>query len=558
MNRGRTTHVRDRTENLVSDKVRQLIECKRITRRQASTLNWWQIKALENQDIFDKVNTGTLDIRLAHVPELQDHVDKGLITLEQAINLDSWRARNLDSKEVKGLIDENRITLEQALKFLYWEKDGRVHENKDYIKQGLITLEQVLNLEAWQVHFLNFPWVRILIQQTDNHVMDQILALSKVDADSLVENPLKVVANKRILGYIKQGLITLELAINLTEWQVGALSSKGIRELININTVTINQILEYTDDRLHYLITADSETLQRLRQGEITVHDVLNQNFNQRIQINNGQSTHTASVHKSVSDSANKLFDGYSYKLNGVGLKNEIEELSSWVQLLPNDSLKNQAAKRAITRITDVEYIFTDPGSCISIRQLLALIWIAINDNNEEKLENAKQSLVDALDWIQRGYNKSILGIDDGGLDRPICIAGTFNKLVEGMAGILPECELIFVTMETAGLKLPIVVKEEALKYLEIAKQGELESFPQLLERIKNEGVEVIWDKVQEKVKTRMFEEFGSLFPGGPDSEGFHSFIETGKDTDLGQLPSDQFSQSEEGDPEETRNTFTP
>jgi hypothetical protein len=68
--------------------------------------------------------------------------------------------------------------------------------------------------------------------------------------------------------------------------------------------------------------------------------------------------------------------------------------------------------------------------------------------------------LINGLYEIQRGYNLNEQGIDNQGNDRPICIAGTFNKLMETLqVACVEEAQIIYITKETATLKLQASLK---------------------------------------------------------------------------------------------------
>lgn len=152
-------------------------------------------------------------------------------------------------------------------------------------------------------------------------------------------------------------------------------------------------------------------------------------------------------------------------------------------------------------------------------------------------LDDAKQALVCALYESQRGYNLDDAGNDKGDEDRTICAAGTFNKLIEKVAEILKDCELIFISKSTAALKLPIIVREAANDYLSSLANPqtieELLSFTQLIDQIKENGVDIIWDQIKQKVTDRMMSEFGVLFP---KRQEMVDFVDGGKYSSLGDL----------------------
>ena len=257
--------------------------------------------------------------------------------------------------------------------------------------------------------------------------------------------------------------------------------------------------------------------------------------------INDGQSTHNASVHQAVSKSAERLAERYQLMIDRAGLENVILRIQSYVDRLSDDSEKNQAAKRCIRRITDQSYTYTDRSSQITTRQLLALTFLAIGDdgNRVGTLEDARTKFVEGLYEIQRGYNLSDTGVDQGGQDGSICSAGTFNKLIEKLQGIHPDCQIIFITRETASLKLPIVVREEAMRYMELLADPntaqKFRAFTQLVSQVKKHGVEVIWDQIKGNVANRMFDEFSSLYRDRAD-HSFTGLIEAGQYTELPDL----------------------
>lgn len=271
--------------------------------------------------------------------------------------------------------------------------------------------------------------------------------------------------------------------------------------------------------------TNPSELLRQFVNQQLEINQQ-NQGVNinrERITINDGQSTHYASVHQSVSDSASKLFNLYGQWIEAAGLQNILQMIVDYIRQLPDDSLKNMAAKRCIERIINLSH--TDLGSDLTIQQLLALSFLAVHDSAKRigDLADARKQFVEGLYEIQRGYNLSESGADYDGTDDPICNDGTFNKLIEKLEGIHPDVQVLHITPAIASLKLPIVVREVARDYLSsIAEPNTIEGFRrfmQLIEQIRqDEYVSVIWDQIKTKIVDRMFSEFGSLYHGKTDS----------------------------------------
>jgi hypothetical protein len=253
--------------------------------------------------------------------------------------------------------------------------------------------------------------------------------------------------------------------------------------------------------------------------------------------INAGQSTHTASVHQTVSESATRLMLSYGSEISDDNLDEKIKELSTWLNAQPDLSLKVRKAKSCLQRLTAPDYSFTDPSSQVSMKQLLALFWLAIHDDTRliGTLDDAKLRLIEGLYEIQREYNFSENGEDNGaGRDIPCCAAGAFNKMIEKGQGVHPDMVINFISIAGFSLKLPLVVREEAMAYLKSRASSNLGLLLKAIEAEDNaNSVGPIWAEIQDLVATRMFEEFGSLFGHDRTRPGFWTAIGAGEYCDL-------------------------
>lgn len=252
------------------------------------------------------------------------------------------------------------------------------------------------------------------------------------------------------------------------------------------------------------------------------------------VTINKKQSIHTASIHRSISESAIKLWNRYGAELSESNIEESIASIKKYIANLP-DSFINKAAKRCIERITRVNYIFTDPVSKVTLRQLLALSYLARHDKDKRQgsIEDANQQFIQGLYEIQRGYNLSAKNVDDRQADRPICTAGTFNKLMEKLSGIHPNVELIFMTNETAALKFQILVREEVKNYLQKLSKPETKegfhSFINLLKQLSEEGIEIIWNRIKPQVSDRLFAEFKTIYEDNKKHSDFLALVDSGQ-----------------------------
>ena len=346
---------------------------------------------------------------------------------------------------------------------------------------------------------------------------------------------------------IAAGTITLAQALDLTYEQRHNLESAEVRAYIAAGAITLAQALTLTYNQR--IALDDPETRRRLRDGEITIEDIMGGHAPHQAHagavvipnINDGQSTHNASVHQAVSESATRLYHRYQSMIDGPSLEQVISIIQDVANELSNLSEKNNAAKRCVLRITDPHHTFTDPVSQITTRVLLALSFTAICDADAllGDCNDAKAQFIEGLYEIQRGYNLSDTGLDQGGEDLPICPAGTFNKLIEKLQGIHPDCQIRFITRETASLKFPIVVREEAMRYIiSLASPNtldELQAFTHLMSQVKEHGVEVILDPIKATIANRMFDEFGGLYRDR-DDHSFTSLMDASQYTDLPDL----------------------
>jgi hypothetical protein len=165
------------------------------------------------------------------------------------------------------------------------------------------------------------------------------------------------------------------------------------------------------------------------------------------------------------------------------------------------------------------EYPYTDPKSRVTIKQLLALSWCAIHDNDlrEGTLDDAKQLFCEGLYEVQREYNISLdTEVDTGGLDTITCAGGEFNKIMEKLVTIHPDVRIDMVTHQIAGLKFKVVVKKAVQEYFAANANpqtaDEFVQFTQDIKQFNTDGVEAIWPAIKNEITTRMFDEFGSLY----------------------------------------------
>lgn len=266
--------------------------------------------------------------------------------------------------------------------------------------------------------------------------------------------------------------------------------------------------------------------------------------------LNGRQSTHTASVHATGSESAHRLWTRYQTILCAAGKIEQIMvEIGQDLNRLPAD-YKYVIAKRSWKRMMTGSFCeFTDPLSKVTLYQLIGLFWIALHDRAvghvpqsaantidfaQQKLPLALSLFVDALYELQRDGNMDTDGKDDlYPVDRlPSCASGSFNKLLEKLTGLHPDVQLLVVSKAGATTKLKHLVEVKAFEYtkaqiIATRDSGFVHPSPIVLD---DNLLASIWDNIQDEIAVELFQEYGSLFPKGAQSEAFISFVACGLD----------------------------
>jgi len=277
-----------------------------------------------------------------------------------------------------------------------------------------------------------------------------------------------------------------------------------------------------------------SVTLQKLFMAAAQPHPELTVRQS-RDQILSGfnaiQNTHSSSIHRSVSASAQRLMRRYG---SGLDYRKVLAALKSALHAL-EITPKHRAAQRGFENLMrDGRYL--DSGSGVYLGQLLALSYLAIQDDSKRmgSVADAQALLVDGLYEIQRGGNIQDDGLDNGNpVDIPICQSGAFNKILEKLNGIHADVEIYFVTHASASAKFPIVAKEEAYAYLRINStpitEAEYQKAQDMVQKLReDQTIEHIWSIIEPRVKDRIWEEFQDAYAGNIHAEKFIELMSYG------------------------------
>lgn len=301
-------------------------------------------------------------------------------------------------------------------------------------------------------------------------------------------------------------------------------------------------LFEHRDFWTDFRVIQNLDALEVVNQPIVRLHELQQEVIREPVeiqrQLNNSQSTHTASVHSSTSKSAARLKECYSTNDNSILLPNlsmarQVRNYDSNLVGQRTDEEILSSLNAAIDKLNRSTYI--DAQSLVYSSDLLMYCWSAVHDKAQWREgvteDTAVACFYAALYEIDREYALSESGVDNGrsGLQQA-CEGGSFNKLIEGLSKIHKLCEINFINPATAALKLPCVVIQELKKYL-------LQN-PCALEKLKVDGLSEIWPELKNEVLAVIQSEFSTLYPqeNGQVNPQLLALVEAGEYTDISQF----------------------
>lgn len=495
------------------------------------------VRAVTLLQQLDEVHCGTLlNSDVQNFITRPNHL--GTITFDTFLKLDKDHCIGLRAPDVRNLISSsNNAGAMTFAEFQQLSPDnyyilssaGVINAIRTFVPQGTTVFNALLQLDLNHIRALQNINVQNVIMQ-----LSRAGAMTFDAYRQLTENQLAMLTKPVICELILAGTLPFNTLQQLNDTGHFIIIFDYDTQIINllrtgiINFADREQFIALAneDNAEHLLQTihTNPQILADLIARRITILDVIRQLPRPAAAaINRPQSTHTASVHRSVSDSATRLLARYGRQLSNVeSVSNKIDDLEACVFSLTEEA-KQQAALRCIDRIRTID--FTDPASRVTLKKLLALAFTAIQDDSlrEGGYENALERLIVALYEIQRGYNLSDAPgeeyQDNGMRDNSICVPGSFNKLIEKLNSIHPDCEIIVESLPLLNLKLPVVVKEELRAYLSqlaisLQTAQEASTFTNLIQRIISEGIsDYIYEKIRANITNKILMEFPGLFP---------------------------------------------
>lgn len=251
--------------------------------------------------------------------------------------------------------------------------------------------------------------------------------------------------------------------------------------------------------------------------------------------INQAQSTHTKSVHKSVSESAVRLRN-YFHSNNIVYITHKsLDRLYLDISEAINNTDQSKKlyqilrlASKAVWRIKNESYgEFVDPMSGVMTRDLLAMIYecLFIEDVRTFTTPNGISHIVEEVDARNRLYQKLYEVANEYNLDENgniissksaayTCTPGCFNKVMEAGYTVINLIDILIITRDFALSQMKSMIQHEVINCIKAA-----------LEADKNEGKKLVadlvngyplskkhYDQIFKKVKEAYSERFSSLY----------------------------------------------
>ena len=224
------------------------------------------------------------------------------------------------------------------------------------------------------------------------------------------------------------------------------------------------------------------------------------------------QNTHNNSINKSAERSALRLKKRYERILIQCQIHVTYRQIFSWA--------KTQEDTEGTVQAVMLLWGSQDPvrGQELSLRQLLALCWVALSDQDWRlcSLEDGLKSLYEGLQEIVHGY----------GPRQPICLGGQFNKLIEKLVGCHPDAEQQVLTHQQASAKFPIIVQECAQEYMKKSTAFEL--------CLPAEETGPLWQYIAPIAHQKMFEEFAELYHNDDQHPQLIALMSYGENVPLG------------------------
>ncbi|MBT4885379.1 MAG: hypothetical protein HON55_04415, partial [Legionellales bacterium] len=435
----------------------------------------------------------------------------GKIPLEHALDITTYQLGYLNFDNIYNLIDSDTVTIDDIFNLSIAKNVVLITTNlaqkiisgsyswDDYVGLSETNIELLMNskmvglinegiISPDNLKFITQSIKSILLNPSVSHLIsnpkidltgdDVILAPAPMAAALQVSSITEMIVNKSIS---KQQLhsINWDGYVAITRTHIAKMHQSGLISFTEINQLNTSGVFALDNSRIKKLYINGDINLQLLNTIEDDILDQITEtmtdesiielvtNQSSSAQANPEESTMSASIHGSASQSASILKEKYDKTIDITDYvttiikpliietpDQNIDFINSTAEQQATETTKRAAALRCLDRLLN-DNDYSDHKSGISLIMLVCLQHMAIDDDSRRistKID-AQQSLLDGLYQIQRGGNINSAKKDNGLDDNPICGPGTFNKLIEIMVGLHPDSKLIIITPELATLK---------------------------------------------------------------------------------------------------------
>ncbi len=285
------------------------------------------------------------------------------------------------------------------------------------------------------------------------------------------------------------------------------------------------------------------------------------------------QNVHTSSVSSSVIASFRGLHAKYAQEITPLTLNVIAQEIWGYVTGYAAESSQKLAAKRALLELFPKDFSFIsvlEKQSCprdrssfqinlgnattINATEGLMLAWCAATDEQAaiaailanspgtvitpdsiaKQIEHNKECFMRGIFLSQRAYSSSDPDTKEAKSkevtipDAPGCPDGTFSAIINGLTSVNTHVQIQEVTQEGAGDKLQHLARKKAVEYLAVLYRQDNPAYTNLRDKIVAEGIELIWEQIEQAVATLLLAEYGRLYPNGLADIRFQQTLKAG------------------------------
>lgn len=472
---------------------------------------------LNNDTDFEKLSTEHTSKYDSEKVSSHKEVEHTIVQIDQELinrhndlknlSLSRVATQALQNYHIRQFIIDGHMTVKQLCDDSFGLEHYNMLLNQDirqFITQGYIDIDDFLCSSQYVLMALNYIGVRQLIVLKHISIANllclhplALIAILNADIINLIIEGIidaeqleyiydktiyEAILDKEVFKLIKEKRINIVQLVNLYEWGIYAIRDVEVQQLFRKGMITVAQ-LELINSREMYDAITASGTIWAIMNNQLEIDVILGRvdEDNEINEYNRRQNTHTISIHESVSISVIKLYSHYENKIQNNDLDNIVKELTEHVlqysgklEATYNKRTRDCVleAKNCIKRLTSDKYYYEykDKRSKVSIIQLLALAYIAINDSDKLincTIEDAFTHLIIGLYEIERGYNIDKINNDNDNIKSiSICAPGTFNKIIEKLVGIHTDCTIIFINKDTVASKIRIIIREHIATYI--------------------------------------------------------------------------------------------